>query len=278
MKRFFKVFLAFTLLLTLVACTNDNSNFEVDEKDKVDLTHDELLDELDGVVIEEVFYKVITNTSLETKESNMTSNQTMYLSTDLIVQEFKTVGDGEVKQNSEGIYYITNMGFYINGKFKMEGQGVDLDLDGKYKVDESLSGLFGEAFDLNGIMEFDFDEILNNPIFKELVEEYSGLTFYKNENKLQIKFVLNNKLLEDNLELLEEALDMTGLEDSQEIDFEALLTIENKKVSFLGFKVTIKDDEVSATTETIITTVDEMPQLPNDLDEYEEYDLFDIFS
>lgn len=279
MKRFLRLFLVFALAFILIAC-NKNADFpKVNDNDKVELTYNEVLDEFEGVAIDNQILQLTLNAEVEAEGSKIKLDGTAHFGTGAVVLNLKIAGDlpdGNI--NGEATIYGNNTGVYFNGEVDLSAEGMDMSLKGKYKLDAGMGGIVDEEIDFNEFLDLDINEIIQDEQFQKLVEEYEGLTFYKKGNKFQLRLIVNNELLVANEALLKELLDMELPTDDQDFNLEFVLTVEDKKLTELGFRIDLNDTTNDLKLKATLTAsvVAEMPALPNDLDEYKDFNFMDL--
>lgn len=280
MKRFFRILLVFALMLTLAACNKEAGFPEVNDNDKVDLTYDDVLDEFDGVAMDNQVLKIELDADIEAEGLNVSLDGSAHFGSGAVMLNLKLAGDmPEGNLDGEATIYANNTGLYFNGAVDIDAEGMKMSIEGKYKLDDMVDDFFDEDIDLNEFLELDFTEMFADEQFKKLVEEYEGLTFYKNGNKFQLKLIVTNELLLANKELLLELLDMGEPTDGQEIDLEFVLTIEDKKLTALGVRLDLTDptEDLKVSLTLTANVVSEMPEFPTDLEEYEPFDMMSLF-
>lgn len=279
MKRFLRLFFVLTMLLALVACTKEAGFPEVNEKDEVELEYNEVLDEFDGVAMDNQVLKLELDAEIKALEGDINLEGIAHIGTGAAMLNLKIASnmtDGNL--GGEATIYANEAGVFFNGEVEISAEGMSMTLEGKYKVDDTLEDFVGEDINFDEFLDLDINDLLQNDQFQRLVEEYEGLTFYKKGNKFQLRLIVTNELLSANKELLLDVLGMGELTDGQEIDFEFVITVEDKKLTALGLRMEMVDptEDIEVKLTLTATIVNEMPAFPTDLDEYEPFNMMDF--
>lgn len=280
MKKVLRVFFIFAMLMVLVACTNDAGFPKVNDKDKVELTYSEVLDEFGGVEIDNQVLKLTLGAEIETDDVEVKLEGTAHIGDGAAMLNLKIAGDmQEGNINGDATLYLNDAGTFFNGKVNVKSSAEDISIEGKYKLDDVFSDFFGGEINFDELLELDISVLLQNESFERLVEEYEGLTFYKKGDKFQLRFIVNTELLIANQELLDELLEMGQPTDGQEIDMEFVVTVENKMLTELGLRMNVNDpiENMKIKIQLTASVVSEMPKFPTDFDEYEPFDMMNTF-
>lgn len=276
MKKIFRGLLVLLLGLILTACTNSGSFPEVNDKNKIDLSAEQLREELQGVTINQAVLQLNINADIEAEGTKIKLNADAHMLDDELVASVKLEGTlDDSKLNANAKLYAVSEGLFLDGKLSFETSGSDFNVNGKYKLDSLVESTVPGGSDINDLIGLDLETILDDQTFLDLVESYEGLTFYKKDSLFQIRFIFNNELFEKHREKFETILEGIIIPLNSNLEFEMVLSINDKKLSNFGLKLKVTGEEK---IDILITAsiVTKMPSIPSDFKEYKEFNIFDL--
>jgi|GEM_PF-5387133 len=273
MKKILTFIFLLLASLGLVAC--GQTDFPtVNESNKVELTQAELEQELDGVTLTGNILKVVLELDVDVEGEKLFAKGELYFSEEGAILELEANVNVEgTTIEGSGTAYLTDTGLYFNGGGQMTmGAMTNTIQRGKYLIEsfdnEEDPVDFEGEFNLEDILaEIDLSLLLEDPTFIEMVAEYEGLTFYKQNNTFQVRLIVNNELMLAHPDIFTE--DDLALNLEEDFELEAVVTFVDKKLTEFGIRMTGEGVKVLATA----TVVNTMPAFPTDLDQYKPFDL-----
>lgn len=271
MKRILRLFTIVLGLFILVAC---GPNYK-----EVDLDYDEAKEELVGIEVAKkdtlelelnLLLKSDDEEALSLKAKALMNNNDIELTYDLDANEnflgFELFGKGKA--------YITQSGLYLNGNLNIKSDDdLNIEIDGKYKVDDFNDEL-DVGFDIDELLDLDLDELFLSDDFEKLVNEYSGLKFYKANDHFKLELKVNKELVKKH-ESLFNNLEGDFIEDGAE--YNLTLETEDKKLTKLNLEMTNDEDGEEITMKIHMKLTNKSLNLPN-FDNYEDLDMDDFIN
>lgn len=267
MKRILKLLVVLMFSLLLVSCKDSVSFPKVNEKNKVELTSEELTKELEGVSFNDKILKIAVDLDINMSGTKSKVDGIVYASETKSIMEINMLAEAfNTKTSGKAKYYFFENHLYFDGSIVSKVGEISTEIKGKYEFPLDGGFMFEDVLDFDDIFELDVNEAMKDSDFIKLIEEYEGLTFYKSKNKFQIKLEINNELLLKNKELLNFILDeITEPTDGQTLKFEVILTIENKNIVEFGYLMEISDPTTDNHIKMMYAakTISEMPKMPD---------------
>lgn len=240
MKRILKLGMVLFALIFLVSCMD---NFK-----EVKLSYDEAKAELSNV---EVAKKDTLELNLDLNMKSSDSDDFIDLKANALLNNNQIVLDTnldatflEANIKGDGLFYLVNEGLFIDGNLTVkQGEDNEVSIKGKKRLTEFEGALDGFV-DIEGFLDLDLDELINDPEFKRFVEEYEGLTFYKDKDDLKIRFEINEELVKEHKDLFETD---SFLNIDEDINMVLEVIIRDKKLTNFSLDLNINNDDFNLT-------------------------------
>lgn len=153
MKKIFRGLLVLLLGLVLTACTNSGSFPKVNDKNKIDLSAEELQEELQGVTINQSVLQLKINADIEEEGTKIKLNADAHMLDNELVASVKLEGTlDDSKLNANAKLYAVSEGLFLDGKLSFETSGSDFNVNGKYKLDSLVESTVPGESDINDLI------------------------------------------------------------------------------------------------------------------------------
>ncbi|MDY0276473.1 MAG: hypothetical protein RBQ97_00145 [Acholeplasma sp.] len=283
MKKTVLLVLIFISTLMLTSCGASAKVPTVNEKNRVELTQNEVKTELYKVkTTSKSVFKTLGNVEVKgkDKESVGFDFNAYFGDSKLMVESKFNIKTKDESSSGKASIYVNDSGMYLN----LSTKGIDEAeaMNGKFKIDKNLFYLMLGSLDIPtvpGIDEsIDLKDYLLNDDLLNLVGKYEGLSFYKKDNDFRIKLEVNKDLLDkasdEVKELVKKAFNDLEIEDidNENIDFNAemVIVIIDDMITEAGISISGESDGNKIKYVMSFSYIEEFPEFPK-FDDYKDF-------